>query len=56
MKTKLTLKIGLGAILLLSGVAIWMAYVDEHTSRRVHEWRLGADKFFQKDFPPGTVK
>lgn len=56
MRTKSVVKWGAVAIMVLTGLIAWMVVTDERLSRRENDWRNKANKEFQEDFKPGTVK
>ena len=47
------LRLGILALVIGAGLAMWTVYVDEHLSQREHEWRMKTSPFFQEDFHPG---
>jgi len=46
------LKIALGLLAILGGLATLMVLTDEHLSKREDDWRNGSSRWFQDDFPP----
>ena len=50
------LRVGLGLLVLGSGVALVMVYQAEKISRHEHDWRMGTNKYFQDDFKPWEKK
>ena len=47
---------GLLVVMCLGAIALWMGFTDSKLSRRETEWRNQSDRWFQIDFPAGTVK